>query len=112
MTLWRRSCLEPRVLAAAPWAMAFLVSPFLCAQSAAGMAFPSVPEGEYKLRVEDPHEARFEATREGTGDPNFPDRGRHDVVLRRYAPTAISLILQTETNGIVVPVEAKAGAGP
>ena len=112
MTPGGRSSMEPRVLAAAPWAMAFLVSPSLCVQSAAKLCVPVCPEGEYRLRVEDPHEARFEAAGEGAGDPNFPDRGRHDVVLRRYAPTAISLILQTETSGIVVPVEVEPAAAP
>ena len=70
--------------------------------------FPFVPEGEYTLRVEDPHEARFEPFSAGEGDPNFPERDRKETALRQYGPGEIPLVVQGDRSAVNVPVEPRA----
>ncbi len=71
-------------------------------------SFPFVPEGEYKLHVDNPREARFEPATDGTADPNFPERDRKETVVRQYAPGDIPLIVQGEMSGVSLAVEARA----
>lgn len=66
--------------------------------------FPYVPEGAYTLRVENAREARFDATSAAEGDPNFPDRNRREVIVRRYVGTEMPLTFTTDTTGLSLAV--------
>ncbi|HLI77152.1 MAG TPA: carboxypeptidase-like regulatory domain-containing protein [Acidobacteriaceae bacterium] len=67
---------------------------------------PFLAEGEYKLRVKDAREVRFEQQGDAADDPLH--QHRKEIVVRQYGPGELPLIVQGETSGVNVPVEAKA----
>ncbi len=68
--------------------------------------FNFVPEGEYKLKIADAREVRFEPPPPDESDPNFPERNRRTAVLRRYASGEMPLTVHGEITGINLAVEA------
>ncbi|MGI4827406.1 MAG: carboxypeptidase regulatory-like domain-containing protein [Janthinobacterium lividum] len=69
--------------------------------------FPFASEGEYKLRVENAREVRFEQEAAPSEENPFEEH-RKQVTLRQFGNGEAPVVIQSEMSGISIPVQAKA----